>query len=375
MSGHVAAQRDTPLAAIVRARIAESGAMTLRAYMTACLEHPEHGYYRTRRAIGRDGDFVTAPEISQVFGELIGLWAAAVWQQMGTPSHFNLVELGPGRGTLMADALRASRIVPGFHSAMRLGLIEPNPVLAALQRETLGSAGIPVHWHDNPSGIAPGPTILIANEVIDCLPIAQYVRSAKGWAEMGIGVDSGGALTFVTVGPATHLPDGEALPDAEPGDILEWRDTDALVRAIGGLSGSGSFTGLFIDYGHAVSGFGDTLQAVRGHRYEHPLAAPGEADLTAQVDFERLARSAAAAGLVAEGPVPQATFLGGLGAVQRASRLMAANPDRASAIEFAVSRLMAPNGMGTRFMAMVLRSAGLDGLPGFSAMDNRHRGQ
>ncbi len=362
-------RRATPLALQLEHRIRRDGPISVRQYMDACLNDPVHGYYRTQRAIGQEGDFVTAPEISQAFGELIGLWAAVVWQQMGSPAQFNLVELGPGRGTLMADLLRATRGVPGFLGAARIALVEPNPVLVAAQKQRLGDHAAAARWYSDLSEIRPAPTILLANEVLDVVPVCQHLRLADGWREMGVGLDASGRLAFQVLPEpgAPRLPD--QITDSAPGDVFEQRDCGAVVSGLQRLAGSGPVAALFIDYGHTGPAFGDTLQAVRSQHYEHPLTSPGEADITAHVDFSAFGTQARAAGFVCDGPVTQAEFLGSLGIVQRASRLMAANAAKAGTIEAGVARLMAPGGMGLRFKVLGVRSPGLGLLPGIPGVD------
>jgi len=361
------ARRETPLALALSARIARGGPLPVSDYMAACLGDETHGYYRTRQALGTHGDFVTAPEISQVFGELIGLWAAVVWQQMGAPSRFQLIELGPGRGTMMADALRAARRVPGFLAAADVVLVEPSPLMAEAQRTALARSGAAVRWLLDISEVAPGPTILLANEVLDVLPVVQLVCDEGGWRERVVCLDDNGRLAF----GAAETPWSGTLPafadQAKAGDVLELRDLAPLTEAAARIASGGPFAGLFIDYGHEASGFGDTLQAVRQHRTEHPLTSPGEADLTTQVDFAAASAAFAAAGLAVEALVTQAEWLGALGIAERASRLMAANPSRAGEIELGIARLMAPQGMGTRFKALGVRSPGMPALPGFPA--------
>lgn len=361
----MAHREPTPLAEALAARIARDGPISVRAYMDACLHDPEYGYYRTRRAIGAKEDFVTAPEISQVFGELIGLWAAVVWQQMGSPEHVRLVELGPGRGTLMADALRAARKVPGFLSALDAVLVEPNSALQAAQRQTLAGETAPVRWAidigevDTATG---GATILIANEVLDVLPVTQLQRTESGWAERGVGINDAGELVFgVTASTVAIPPEANA---AQPGEIIEQRDTSHISDNLRRLADGGPLAALFIDYGYEGPAVGDTLQAVRSQRYENPFAAPGLADLTAHVDFTAFAADVRARGLAVDGPVPQAAFLGALGIIERTSRLMAVNPDAAPALEAATARLTAPTGMGTLFKAIGVRSATAAPLPG-----------
>jgi len=362
----------TPLARKLAARILSDGPLSVARYMHACLHDPEHGYYRKHRAIGREGDFITAPEISQVFGELVGLCCAVIWQQMGEPHKLRLIELGPGRGTLMRDALRAARAVPAFHAALSVDLVETNAALTTLQRATLADAGVPVRWSTEIEMRADDrPALVIANEFLDTLPVAQWVSRPGGWRPRCVALDPEGRLTFAEAA-AVAQPDVPAgvVPPYRDGGVLELRTEafDALAARLAGLGDT--FAALFIDYGHTQSAFGDTLQAVRAHGYDDPLAAPGEADVTAQVDFAAFAARMTAHGLACDGPVTQAEFLGALGIVERASRLMAANPDRAAAIETAVARLMAPGGMGTRFHAIGVRSNTVPPLPGLRRVDS-----
>ncbi len=369
-------RRDTALARKLAARIRQSGPITVDAYMAACLGDPEHGYYVRWPAIGAGGDFITAPEISQVFGELIGLWSAVVWQQMGAPGVFNLVEIGPGRGTMMADALRATRLVPGFRAAVRVHLVENHPGLREVQRATLQAMGADATWHDQVATalgsehtLSLAPTIVLANEYLDTQPIAQFVFSDGAWRERGVGLDAQGRLQFVVLADPVADSDAAFAPSATPtsmpaeGDIIEHSAAIAGFgrRILAPLARQAPLAALLIDYGHARAHAGDTLQALRGHAYEHPLTSPGEADLTAQVDFSSLL--AVDDGVRSDGPVTQSQFLGGLGIVERASRLMAANPGEAGRIEQAVARLIAPGGMGSRFKVLGVRSAGLPPLP------------
>jgi SAM-dependent MidA family methyltransferase len=368
------ARRDTPLALKLKERIRREGPITVAQYMEACLQDPEHGYYRTKAAIGAKGDFVTAPEISQVFGELIGLWCAVVWQQMGSPAKFSLVELGPGRGTLMADALRATRIVPGFHDAADVVLIESNAALRSEQQRAL-SAHARMRWEPHWLG---GPemdtglgrrVILVGNEFLDCDCPQQYVKAGGGWWPRTVVLDGENRLQFgigtgAPFAPLASSDDLASALDAAPiGAVYE----RAFYFDFDSLGAFDSFAALFIDYGHGKPAVGDTLQAVRDHVYEHPLASPGEADLTHQVDFAQVARVASLYGgrLAVDGPVSQANFLGALGVMQRAAKLMSANPAKAHEIEAGVARLMAVPGMGDRFKAIGIRSANLPPLPGF----------
>ncbi len=358
----MAHRQPTPLARVLAARIARDGPISVRDYMEACLHDPAHGYYRTRRAIGAKEDFVTSPEISQVFGELIGLWAAVVWQQMGSPAPVRLVELGPGRGTLMADALRAARKVSGFMNALDVVLVEPNSALQAVQRQTL--ADQPVRWLADIAEVEAVPgsaTILLANEILDVLPVTQLQRTESGWAERGVGINDAGDLVF-GITSAVMAPHPSSA--AKIGEIIEQRDTGHVADNLRRLAEAGPLAALFIDYGYEGPAVGDTLQAIRAQRYEDPLAAPGLADLTAHVDFTAFAADARARGFAVDGPVPQAAFLGALGIVERTSHLMAVNPSAAASLEAATARLTAPTGMGTLFKAIGVRSTGLPPLPG-----------
>ncbi len=354
-------RRETALAARLVARIRREGPMPVDEFMRACLYDPQHGYYVTRRPIGAQGDFVTAPEISQVFGELLGLWCVVVWQQLGAPSRFDLVEYGPGRGTLMSDALRAAGRVPAFIEAARVRLVEVSPTLREVQRATLRQVPTEISWHPRlPPDREPGPVIAIANEVLDAEVVLQVTRGGANTSGdvRCVGVDQHERLQFYMVDTA-----GRLLPD-RPADIVETRVLHPLVAE--DLAGITELAALLIDYGDTASDRrGSTLQAVRNHRYEHPLTSPGEADLTAQVDFGRLAQQCRGVGLEVDGPITQAELLGALGIAQRASRLMAANPVRAADIEAGVARLMSPTGMGAQFKAIGLRTAKVPLLPGF----------
>lgn len=367
-------RRNTPLAEKLKAEIQREGPIGVDRFMSACLTDPEHGYYTRMPAIGAGGDFVTAPEISQVFGELIGLWCVVVWQQMGTPPRLNLIELGPGRGTMMRDALRAARLVPAFLDAATVHLVDSNGTLRDLQAEALAASGVDIRFHDDAAqalvgraGVPEGATIVLANEFLDALPVAQFTFADGGWRARRVGHDAdSGALCFrpdlgTSVAPGT-LPTSRA---PQEGDVIEVCGAhSALAVSLRARAQQGPLAALFIDYGHAATGFGDTLQGVQGQTHVSPFHAPGETDLSAQVDFESFAGACRTAGLAVDGPVPQAHFLGQLGIVERASRLMAQNPDKAGAVEAGVQRLMAPTGMGSRFLALGVRPAALAPLPG-----------
>ena len=369
MSQDDAPARDTPLALALKTRIASDGPIPIADYMAYCLWDPEHGYYATKNSIGRAGDFITASEISQVFGELLGLWAGVVWREnFQAPERVTLAEYGPGRGSLMRDALKSSRVVPGFLEATRVCLVEMSSVLQHLQQEALAGITVPIAWSQNLAGFS-APAIIIANEFLDAWPVTQWVKTEVGWRLRAVGLDQAGALSFTALfnGPANGDLDIEH-PGAPDGVVYEALDVSRFAGALHALANTGPVAALLIDYGYTTPGAGDTLQALRKHRLEHPLASPGEADVSAHVNFHALAVALHRAGLAIDGPVTQAEFLGQLGVVERASRLMAANPQRAIEIETGVARLLAPTGMGARFKVMGVRSPDVAPLPGFAAV-------
>ena len=336
--------------------------MTVERYMALCLSHPVDGYYAARDPLGAAGDLTPAPEISQMFGELIGLWAAAVWDGMGRPSPLRLIELGPGRGTLLADALRAGRALPGFLDAVRLHLVETSPVLREKQRETLQGSPVAVSWHADLCEAPEGACIVIANEFFDALPIRQYVRTERGWCERLVGLHDG-RLAF---GLAAE-PDRAVTAPAPIGTVLEARATGiALMTGLAGRLVAQGGAALIVDYGAA--GGGDTLQAVKEHRFADPLAEPGEADLTAHVDFRALGEAARRRGATVHGPVTQGGFLRALGIEARAAALKArATPAQATAIDSALQRLAGdrPEDMGGLFKAMAVTGPAAGQPPGF----------
>jgi NADH dehydrogenase [ubiquinone] 1 alpha subcomplex assembly factor 7 len=363
------------LAEHLRALIAAAGPITVARFMAEALGHPEHGYYATRDPLGRAGDFTTAPEISQVFGELIAAWCAVVWARMdagaGAPSPVRLVELGPGRGTLIADILRTlAKVAPDLDRAAELHLVETSPVLRAAQARALGDRP---HWHDALETVPDGPLILVANEFFDALPIHQLVHTGGHWRERLVGADPAtGALRFeVAPGPsplAAALPAG--LPMPREGEIVELRPAgDAVMAELARRIARHGGAALIVDYGHAASAYGDTLQAVRGHDYAPVLADPGEADLTAHVDFAALARAARAESAAVYGPVAQGAFLAALGIAARAEALarVAAGPEQRAAVASGVARLVVPEAMGTLFKALAVLHASQGPPPGFAA--------
>jgi NADH dehydrogenase [ubiquinone] 1 alpha subcomplex assembly factor 7 len=313
-------------------------------------------YYATQDPFA---DFTTAPEISQVFGEVLGLWAAVVWEQMGQPAPIILAETGPGRGTLMADARRAfQRVAPNFAAAHRLHLIETSPRLRSLQAKVLPDAT----WHKHIESLPPGPLVLLANEFLDALPIRQFVRRGDGWAERF--VEQG---EFVEQ-PAPDLPcTGLACTESE-GSIVELRPAaTALATTLAARFAIDNGAALFLDYGATrVTTRDGTLQALRGGKPTDPLAEPGQADLTAHVDFDAFSEAARAAGASVHGPVPQGVFLARLGLFQRTDRLARGrSPAEVLALVQAAHRLAEPDHMGRLFQAMALTSPQLPAPPGF----------
>lgn len=362
----------TPLEAEIRAMIALDGPIPVSRYMAICLGHPLHGYYIVRDPLGAAGDFTTAPEISQMFGELIGLWAAAVWNQMEQPSRVNLVELGPGRGTLMADVLRAAAVLPAFRSAIAVHLVETSPALQEKQRAALEGAGVQLEWHRDIAEVPEGPMVAIANEFYDALPVSQAVKGAKDWHERMVGMTDE-RLVFALQPeplPQTDAVIPHALRGAPEGAIFEWRSEHVTGELSRRVMQSGGAT-LIIDYGHIDSALGDTFQAVRGHDYADPLQAPGEADLTAHVDFAALRRNAQSAGARVHGPVTQAVFLRRLGIEMRAARLKeSATAEQRADIDAALGRLTAGGkGMGELFKVLAVGNPKLAALPAFDSQE------
>ena len=356
-----------PLTGLLRRRIAVEGPLSVADFMAAALGHPEHGYYATRDPFGVDGDFITAPEISQMFGELIGLWCAQCWHDMGRPSAVILAELGPGRGTLMADAVRAAAMLPAFRDALSVHLVETSPVLRRRQAETLD--GLPVTWHADIADLPDGPLLVVANEFFDALPVRQLVRQATGWHERLVTWDPDQeAFRFVLApgpSPATRLlaPGPQAAPAGAIAEISPARTllADRLARQVLRQGGAA----LIIDYGHVTPAAGDTLQAVLQHGPVDPLDQPGEADLTAHVDFAALGQAANDVGARTYGPITQGAFLDRLGITIRADRLKAANPDSAATIDAARERLTDPGLMGALFKVMCMAHADLPVPAGF----------
>jgi SAM-dependent MidA family methyltransferase len=350
--------------------VAVDGPMPLDRYMALCLTHPDFGYYAKGRAIGADGDFTTAPEISQMFGELTGAWIAAAWRAAGAPDPFYLVELGPGRGVLYADMLRVLKHDPECLRAAQGVLVEASPALTAAQRQRLATSPIPIAWLEAIDAIPKdAPWFLVANEFFDALPVRHLVKGARGWHERCVGLENG-ALAW---GLAPDLASPELVPgllrDLPRGSVIEiaparaaaFRDVAAHIAARGGAA-------LIVDYGYVGPLAGETLQALSKQSYADPLAAPGEADLTAHVDFGELKAAAETSAVEVWGPVNQGAFLKSLGIEARAAQLKArATATQASAIDAALTRLTHGNAMGGLFKAMAVCQKNAPPPPGFAA--------
>lgn len=336
------------LGRLIARRIALTGPISVADFMAEALGHPRLGYYRRAQPLGAAGDFTTAPEISQMFGELIGAWLAERWLAMGQP-NVALVELGPGRGTLVADALRATRGVPGFHAALNLHLVETNTVLRAEQQRAL--AEFSPTWHERFDEVPAGPMLLVANEFFDALPVRQFEKTAHGWRERMVGLAPDGEMLMFALAPGA-TPFARFLPEAAEGAQAEISEAGrALATAIGARVTRDGGWALIVDYGYE-SGSAATLQAVRSHEGASVLAEPGETDLSAHVDFAALA---AAAGAATFGPVSQADFLRRLGLLQRAETLKArASEPQRRAIDVTLARLIGPDQMGTLFRVMAV---------------------
>ena len=359
----------SPLQSEIARLIRLAGPMPVWRYMEMCLSHPEHGYYISRDPLGREGDFTTAPEVSQMFGELLGLWSASVWKSMGSPSQLRLIELGPGRGTMMVDALRALRVLPPLYQSLSIHLVEINPVLREKQKTAL-SAVRNVHWHDSIDEVPEGPAVILANEYFDVLPIHQMVKRETGWHERTVELDPEGHLVFgVAAEPVPRFevllpPLVRAAPD---GAVFEWRpDTEIMKLASRVRDQDGA--ALIIDYGHLRSDAGDTFQAIASHSFADPLKNPGQSDVTAHVDFQALARAAEDLGAGVHGPVPQGDFLRRLGIETRALRLAAkATAEVAEDITGAMQRLIGggQGAMGSLFKVLAISEPHLTSLVGF----------
>lgn len=337
--------------------IRDNGPMTVAEYMNACLYDPDDGYYATRPAIGGgSADFITAPEASQMFGELIGLWCAHEWDALGKPA-FNLIELGPGRGVLMQDALRATKRLEGFRDACNIVLIETSAPLRDEQAERIDEPEWALRLEDAP----PGPSLIIGNEFLDCMPIRQFVRGEDGWHEKLVGLNDADQLTF---GLSAAIPGPET--DDEPGNVREIAPSlESFIYEVERRLHEAPSRVLLIDYGYVRPEGADTLQALKNHKKVDPIETPGEADLTAHVDFARVATLALSADLQVHGPISQGQFLANLGIEVRAETLSNANPQQAARITRELKRLTDADQMGALFKVICLSSPNLPPPAGF----------
>lgn len=337
--------------------IATAGPIPVSDYMALCLFDPEAGYYTTRDPFGAAGDFITAPEVSQMFGELVAVWVYEAWRAVGSPVPITLAEIGPGRGTLMKDMLRAlKRLDPALVGAATTALIEASPRLRQVQKEILNDASGAIEWHETVASLPAAPLLIVGNELFDAVPIRQFVRTADGWRERMVGLDAKGGLGFyagaASLDPSL-LPPGADV--ATVGAIVEIAPArSALMQTIADHIAAHGGAGLFFDYGHLQPAVGDTLQAMRRHEYEDVLASPGNADLTAHVDFAALAASTRTSGLRADFTT-QGSFLLGMGLLERAGRL-GADADEATRerLSSEVERLAGPRAMGDLFKVLAV---------------------
>ena len=349
----------TALGEHIKQLIRADGPMSIAEYMRIVLTARDDSYYQSRDPFGAGGDFVTAPEISQVFGELVGLWCVDIWQQLGAPKQFALVELGPGRGTLMKDALRAARVVPGFMRSVSVAMVEVSQVLRRLQQEALHASEVPVHWRDRFDDIdATGPLIVVANEFFDALPIRQWVRIAEGWSERVVGLDQDRLVFGAAPGVINIDLVPPALRHAGAGSIVEVSPArSAVARLVGERIAAQGGAALAIDYGFVGPAVGDTLQAVKRHAYADVLSDLGEADLTSHVDFWALSDAFRAGGAQVTPAVEQGAFLDRLGGRARVAALKRrATPAQSSQIDEAYDRLTAPGAMGSLFKVLTAYS-------------------
>jgi NADH dehydrogenase [ubiquinone] 1 alpha subcomplex assembly factor 7 len=364
---------SSTLKARIAGLIAAQGPIGVAQYMTLALHDPESGYYATRDPLGRSGDFITAPEISQMFGEMLGLWLAETWESQGRPKRPVLMELGPGRGTLMADMLRALKAAPGFLNEAEIVLVEASPHLRRVQEETLKNTGARLSWRHQFEAEAGRPLFLVANEFFDALPIRQYVKTPRGWCERMVTAKDG-TLDFALApapAPAALIPESRA--GAPDGGVYETAPAGiALTEAIGAHIAAYGGAALLVDYGYDAVGYGETLQAVEAHAFTSALADPGAADLSAHVDFTALAAAGRRGGAGVHGPVTQGALLTALGIGARAEQLAARHPGEAAALRAALARLTEPEAMGTLFKALAFLPAAAAIAPGFEEAGAAH---
>jgi len=359
---------DMSLKQRIVALIEAQGPMSVAQFMTISLLDPSQGYYATRDPLGAGGDFTTAPEISQMFGEMIGLWLVQAWSDQGCPKNPRLVELGPGRGTLMSDVLRTAKVAPEFLAELEVVLVEASPALRQIQADKLRGSGADISWQAQfDDSLGDRPLFLIANEFFDALPVRQYVKTDRGWCERMV-TALNGDLTFALAPvpvPASAIAAGrENAPD---GGVYETSPAaTALAEEISRTIASKGGAALIIDYGYAeTGGFSETLQAVSGHRFADALAEPGEDDLSAHVDFAALAEAGRRGGAAVFGPVTQGALLANIGIAERAEQLMQSNPDSAADLLSATERLIGNDQMGKLFKALALVPRTVSDVAGF----------
>ncbi len=362
---------DATLSDALTRRIRAFGPMTVETYMSEVLTHPKFGYYVARQPFGQSGDFITAPEVSQMFGELVGAWLADLWVRMGRPAGARIVEIGPGRGVLMRDLLRAAATVPGLRETASVHLIEVSATLADVQREALAGKGWGISWHRRFADVPDGPLLMIANELFDALPIRQFVRVAVGWCERLVDINPRGGFRFVLSpgpSPAAALIPPEVRDTAPLGSVAEVAPAAiALTAAIASRVQAAGGAALVIDYGATAFGARDTLQAVSRHKTHDVLDNPGTADVCAHVDFAVVARAASQAGARVWGPTTQGEFLKRLGITERATVLSrVATPEQRDEIAAALDRLVGPSAMGGLFKVVAIADAEHSEPGGFS---------
>lgn len=352
--------KNNPLELIIKDKIKISGPINISEFMNIALLHPEHGYYTNNQVFGKGGDFITAPEISQTFGELIGAWCALIWQEMGEPSEVALVELGPGRGTLMQDVMRITSKVKGFHQALSINLVEASEKLRATQKEKLADYAGKIYWHDSISEIQKIPSIIIANEFFDALPIQQYLFLENKWYERKIGLDKQDDLCFICdyeANIASQLP-----KQAQENDIIEIsKASQYVMKEISNHINYYGGAGIFIDYGYKEPTFQDSLQAVKSHKFHPVLSDIGDADITAHVDFKALRDIANNHELSTSRIMDQGEFLSRMGIERRYNFLCKNIKSQAEAdkIFSSINRLVSPNEMGELFKVLMIWQNGI----------------